>query len=191
MLAPAQRTSGIESTGILDRMHFGFFGEHQTFTVVRDRAPALQSQRPLRRTGEAMLRGYPVIVDVVVRWGDMDSLGHVNHTLYLQYFETARVEYLVGLGMEPPGPRWQEYGLILASVNCRYKVPVTYPDTLSAYSHRWQRVAAEGDAMVVSYDYVAGRRTSLHSDLKSAILAVEKREIPPLPRQLRTPRDPE
>jgi acyl-CoA thioester hydrolase len=147
--------------------------------------------------------GYPVVVDVVVRWGDMDSLGHVNHTLYLQYFETARIEYLVGLGLEPPGPSWQEYGVILASVGCRYKVPVTYPDTLSvgarvaalghdrllmehaAFSHRWQKVAAEGDAEVVSYDYLAGRRTSLHPDLKSAILAFEKRDLPPLPAQTR------
>jgi len=147
-----------------------------------------------------VLKDYPVMVDVVVRWGDMDALDHVNHTLYLQYFETARVEYLVRLGLEAPGPKWQEYGLILASVACRYKVPVTYPDTLAigarvaalgedrvlmehaAFSHKLGKVAAEGDAMVVSYDYVAGRRTSLRSDLRDAVLALEKREIPALPR---------
>lgn len=117
-------------------------------------------------------------------------------TLYLQYFETARIEYLVGLGMDPPGPTWQEYGLILASVRCRFKVPVTYPDTLSVgarvaalgddrvlmehavFSHKLGRVAAEGDAVVVSYDYVAGRRTSLPPAIRDAILALEKRDIP-------------
>jgi acyl-CoA thioester hydrolase len=143
-----------------------------------------------------MLTDYPIVVDVVVRWGDMDSLGHVNNTLYLQYFETARIEYLVGLGMDPPGPSWQEYGLILASLGCRFKVPVTYPDTLSvgtrvaaleddrvlmehaAFSHKLDRVAAEGDAVVVPYDYVAGRRTSLRPELRDAILALEKRDIP-------------
>ncbi len=145
-----------------------------------------------------MLKDYPVVVDVVVRWGDMDSLGHVNNTLYLQYFETARIEYLVALGMDPPGPSWQEYGLILASLSCRFKVPVTYPDTLSvatrvaalgedrvlmehaAFSHKLDRVAAESDAVVVSYDYVTGRRTSLPPDLRDAILTLEKRDLPVL-----------
>jgi acyl-CoA thioester hydrolase len=154
-----------------------------------------RSVRP-RKAGEAMLKDYPIVVHVVVRWGDMDSLGHVNNTLYLQYFETARIEYLVALGMDPPGPTWQEYGLILASVDCRFKVPVTYPDTLSvatrvsalgddrvlmehaAFSHKLDRVAAEGDAVVVSYDYVAGRRTSLLPEIRDAILALEKRDIP-------------
>jgi acyl-CoA thioester hydrolase len=143
-----------------------------------------------------MLTGYPVVVEVVVRWGDMDSLGHVNNTLYLQYFETARIEYLLALGMDPPGPSWQEYGLILASLDCRFKVPVTYPDTLSvgtrvaalgedrvlmehaAFSHKLDRVAAESDAVVVSYDYVAGRRASLHPELRDAVLALEKRDLP-------------
>ncbi len=143
-----------------------------------------------------MLKDYPIVVDVVVRWGDMDALGHVNNTLYLQYFETARIEYLVALGMDTPGPSWQEYGLILASVGCRFKVPVTYPDTLSvgtrvaalgedrvlmehaAFSRKLDRLAAEGDAIVVSYDYNAGRRTSLLPAVRDAILALEKRDIP-------------
>jgi acyl-CoA thioester hydrolase len=142
------------------------------------------------------LTDYAVVVDVVVRWGDMDSLGHVNNTLYLQYFETARIEYLVRLGMDPPGPMWQECGLILASVGCRFKAPVTYPDMLSvgtrvaalgddrvlmehaAFSHKLDRLAAEGDAVVVSYDYVAGRRTSLQPAVREAILALEKRDLP-------------
>jgi acyl-CoA thioester hydrolase len=146
-----------------------------------------------------VLKDYPVVVDVVVRWGDMDALGHVNNILYLQYFETARIEYLMRLGMEAPGPTWREYGLILASIACRFRLPVTYPDTLvvgtrvaamgddrllmqhAAFSRKLGKIATEGDADVVSYNYVAGRRASLHSDLREAVLALEQREIPPLP----------
>jgi len=39
-----------------------------------------------------VIDGYPVVTEVVVRWGDMDLLGHVNNIMYLQYFETARIE---------------------------------------------------------------------------------------------------
>lgn len=145
-----------------------------------------------------MLKDYPVVVDVAVRWGDMDSLGHVNNIVYLQYFETARIEYLVRLGMEPPGPEWQESGLIIAAISCRFLAPVTYPDTLSvgarissvgedrltmehaAVSRKLGRLAAEGDAVIVSYDYVAGKRTPLSTDILEAMTALEGRELPRL-----------
>ena len=146
-----------------------------------------------------MLKGYPVMMDAVVRWGDMDALGHVNNIVYLQYFETVRIEYLVRLGIDPPGPAWREFGLIIAANSCRFAAPVTYPDTLSlgarvsalgedrlimehvAASQKLGRVAAEGDAVVVSYDYVAGRRIALPPDIREAIVALEGRELPSLP----------
>ena len=28
-----------------------------------------------------------------MRWVDMDSLGHINNAVYLNYFETARVDF--------------------------------------------------------------------------------------------------
>ena len=34
------------------------------------------------------------------RWNDMDALGHVNHTAFLSYMETARVETYIQLGFE-------------------------------------------------------------------------------------------
>lgn len=151
-----------------------------------------------------MLKGYPVIVDVVVRWGDMDSLGHVNNIVYLQYFETARIEYLMRLGMDSPGPTWREFGLIIAANSCRFMAPVTFPDTLSvgarisaigkdrlimehiAYSQGMDKVAAEGDAVVVSYDYSMGRRTPFPEDIREAVTALEGRELPELPERVRS-----
>jgi acyl-CoA thioester hydrolase len=143
-----------------------------------------------------VLDDYPVVAEVVVRWGDIDLLGHVNNIKYLQYFESARVEYLMRAGMEAPGKAWREFGFILAAVDCRYKAPVTFPDTISvgarvkalgeerlvirhaAYSHKLGRLAAEGDAHMVAYDYSAGRRTVIPADLRAAILALEDKELP-------------
>ena len=28
-----------------------------------------------------------------IRWGDMDAMGHVNNTLYFRYLETARIAW--------------------------------------------------------------------------------------------------
>jgi acyl-CoA thioester hydrolase len=143
-----------------------------------------------------MLEDYPVVTDVVVRWGDMDNLGHVNHLLYLRYFEIARIEYLLRLGMEPPGPEWRESGVIIKSVSCRFKAAVTFPDTLSvgaritslgddtaimehvAVSQKLGEVAAIGDAVMVAYDYVALRRNVFSPEARTAVVALEGRELP-------------
>jgi acyl-CoA thioester hydrolase len=144
---------------------------------------------------------YPVTVDVVVRWADMDALGHVNNTTYFLYFETVRIAYLERLGVTPPRLDQWDYGFIIATNSCRYRAPVTYPDTLSvrarvsalgddrflmeyeAYSSALDKVVADGETLVVSYDYVAGRRIPLPEEYRRAILALEGRELPPVPRR--------
>jgi acyl-CoA thioester hydrolase len=144
-----------------------------------------------------MLEEFPVVTELPVRWGDQDSLAHVNHTVYLTYFETVRIEYLVRLGMEPPGPVWRESGAIIASVNCRYLAPVKYPDNLVlgarvanlgvdrltmehvAYSTTLERLAAKSICHLVWYDYVAGRKRPIPAEVRAAIVALEGHEPPP------------
>jgi len=72
---------------------------------------------------------FKVKVDLEVRWGDMDALGHVNNARYLTYFETARIAYFEKLG---PDKRITIEGVtpVLARVSCDYLRPVEYPATL-------------------------------------------------------------
>jgi acyl-CoA thioester hydrolase len=146
-----------------------------------------------------MLEEFPVVIDVPVRWADQDALGHVNHTRYLRYFEIARIAYLERLDMDPPGPTWREFGLIIASLTCRFRAPITYPDTLSvgarilsmsadrctmehvAVSQKLDKPAASGTAVLVAYDYVAGRRRPLPPDVVQRVVALEGREFRPEP----------
>lgn len=151
-----------------------------------------------------MLKGYPVITEVAVRWGDMDLLGHVNNIMYLQYFETARVEYMGRAGLGPPGPAWRDHGFIVASLTCHFRAPVTYPDTVSVgarvsalgedrmviehaiFSPKLGRVAAEGEALMISYEYASGRRMPIPGSVRDAILALEGRDLPAPPPYRRT-----
>lgn len=141
-----------------------------------------------------MLSDYPVIVDIPVRWADMDSLGHVNNVVYLRYFEIARIAYLERLGLQPPSLDWGERGLIIASVSCRFKAPVTYPDTLTvgsrvtalgedrlimdneAVSQTLGRLVAVGDVEMVCYDYVEGCRSAMPPEWRRLIVALEGHE---------------
>ena len=150
--------------------------------------------------GDMSMKDYPVAVDIGVRWGDMDALVHVNNVVYFEYFELARVAYLERIGMPTPGPAWRDFGWVIGSTCCRYEAPVTFPDTLAvgtragalsgdrllmeyqAVSAKLNRVAAEGEALLVAYDFGAGRVTPIPDDIRRSILSLEGRELPRVPR---------
>ena len=76
-----------------------------------------------------LLGDYPVIIEIPVAWGEMDAFGHLNNVVYFRYLESGRVAFLRALGdIEFMGGKG--IGPILASVQCRFKAPVTFPDTL-------------------------------------------------------------
>ena len=59
---------------------------------------------------EKFKQQYPVIVDDIVRWGDMDAFGHVNNTVYFRYFEQARIGYFEQVqAMEYMQARYRPY----------------------------------------------------------------------------------
>jgi acyl-CoA thioester hydrolase len=139
---------------------------------------------------EKMLEGYPVVIEIPVAWGEMDSLRHVNNIVYFRYFESARMAYFNRIDiwgyMEETG-----VGPILASTGCKFRIPLSYPDTVSvgtritdldadrflmkyvAVSRQHQRIAAEGEGVVVSYDYREKRKAPLPQEIRARIEALE------------------
>ncbi len=139
-----------------------------------------------------LLEGYAVVIETPVAWGEMDSLGHVNNIVYFRYFESARMAYFGEVDfwghMEETG-----VGPILASTQCRFRLPLEYPDTVSigarirdigedrfmmeyvVVSHRHAKVAAEGSGLIVVYDYRAKRKAPLPNEIKKRIEAIESK----------------
>jgi acyl-CoA thioester hydrolase len=66
---------------------------------------------------------------IEVRWGDMDSQGHVNNAVYFTYLESARVELVRKMGFKGKQGGGAE-GLALVSASCDFKRQVVYPATL-------------------------------------------------------------
>jgi acyl-CoA thioester hydrolase len=137
------------------------------------------------------LASCPVVIEIPVAWGEMDALRHINNIVYFRYFESARIAYFEKLGF------WEfmnETGIgpILASIQCKFKMPLAYPDTVSVgtrvsrieqdrfvmeyrvASHKSQTIAAEGEGVVVSYNYRESKKTALPEELKQRILALEE-----------------
>ncbi len=67
---------------------------------------------------------------VTVRWGDMDALGHVNNTLYLQYVESARIGYFEGIGWSMERFAAEGRAPMIVSQTFHYRRQVTYPADL-------------------------------------------------------------
>ena len=146
---------------------------------------------PEKRAMEQLLEGYPIVVEYPVAWGEMDAFQHVNNIVYFRYFENARIVYSEKLGLHAMKEQ-TGIGPILGSVNCRYKLPLTYPDIVSVgakivsieedrftmrhvvVSHRHKAVAAEGEGVIVIYDYREGKKTALPDELRKRIIELEK-----------------
>lgn len=74
---------------------------------------------------DELLANFPVVFKQVVAWGDMDAFKHVNNARYYRYIESARIQYMVDMGMFD-----NNVVNVVSHNSCQYLRPVTYPDTL-------------------------------------------------------------
>lgn len=140
---------------------------------------------------ENILGDFPVIIEIPIAWGEMDAFRHVNNVAYFRYLESSRIAYFEKMNgwayLEQTG-----VGPILATTHCRYRIPLTYPDVVSVgarvsnigddrftmkhiiVSHRLSKIAAEGDGVLVTYDYRKKRKVPLPADLRQSILDIER-----------------
>jgi len=139
-----------------------------------------------------LLEQYPVIIETPVAWGQMDAFRHLNNTTYFRFFESGRIAYFERLSfmeyMEETG-----VGPILASTNCRFRIPLTYPDDVSigtrvstieedrftmeyvVVSHKHQKVAADGSGLIVCFNYNENKKATVPSEIRRRIEQLEAR----------------
>ena len=63
---------------------------------------------------------------IEVRYSDLDPQGHVNNAKFLTYFEQARAEYMIRLGLFAKGQSFLELGVIVADAHIQYRSPVLW-----------------------------------------------------------------
>jgi acyl-CoA thioester hydrolase len=134
--------------------------------------------------------GYRHHTPVMIRYGDMDTLGHVNNAKYLTYIEQSRLGYFGDL-MQWDGSR-SGVGLILAKVTVEYKAPLTVADGMVNVWTRTSRigtksfdmehlvirakdglVAAAGFTVMVAYNYAESATVALPDEWRQRISAYE------------------
>ena len=138
------------------------------------------------------LKRQPTVVSLPVQWGDQDAFGHVNNVIYFRWMESARIEYFRLNGLSDLMSN-QGLGPILASIKCDYRRQLIYPDTMLVaasvrsigrtslqmthiiYSTVQQSVAAEGESVIVMFNYTTQRPTPVPDSVRQKIDALEGR----------------
>jgi len=137
-----------------------------------------------------LVEGYPVVIKFPVQWGDMDAFQHVNNVSYFRYLETPG-SHISRTSTSLDSLNENGVGPILAATSCRFKAPLTYPDTVLAaakvtaiekdrfmmdyriVSTKQQKVAAEADSVIVTFDYRANKKVPVPEEFRRLIMAVE------------------
>ena len=144
-----------------------------------------------------MRKPFPVKTEIVVRFSDVDIMGHVNNARYLSYFEQARVTYykkLKALDLRTMNVR-TSFGFIVAEVGVKFHAPAYIDETLvisiriaelrqkafrmeyEVRDKKTRRLIAAGYSVQVMYNYKKMRPFAIPLSLRRKILALEKRGI--------------
>lgn len=132
------------------------------------------------------LAEFPALFTMPVQWGDQDAFGHINNVVYIRWFESARIVYLQQCGLEPQLAT-QGVGPILANVSCNYRRQLLYPDTVTVggriarvgrtsltmlhavFSHQQQAIVADGESIIVTFDYPSQKSVEIPASVREAI----------------------
>lgn len=125
-------------------------------------------------------------IQLPIRWGDMDAMGHVNNTVYFRYLEQARIAWFESLGC-PPAPTGT--GPVIINAHCTFLKQLRYPGDIDVTTcvgdfgrssfqtlHEIRRVdspaivAAEGGSKVVWVDQRVEKSSPLPAEMRELLL---------------------
>ncbi len=140
---------------------------------------------------QEQLEKYPVHLEIMVQWGEMDAAQHVNNLIYLRWAESGRIEYFNKIGIDTSF-KGSEAGPILGWQDCKYIFPITYPDTAilgvrtaeiredrfimecAIFSKKHQRIAAISKQSIIPYSYTELKKIQMPKDWLEGIRTLDK-----------------
>lgn len=129
-------------------------------------------------------------VKIQVRFSDLDVMGHVNNSVYLSYFEYARVYYFgILLGKEWD---WNSSGVLLVKNEVEYLIPILLNDTpeitiglenigTKSFCLNYEirvngKLTTTGKSTLVSFDVKAHKSIEIPEQMKLALLQLKRND---------------
>lgn len=116
-------------------------------------------------------------IAIRVRYPEVDAMGYLHHSRFLQYFEMGRVELLRSMGHSYADLERQGVFFVVVKVECRYKAPARYDEELALTT----RVARQTHVRI-DHSYELRRGETLLAEATTTIACVDRegqlRQIP-------------
>jgi acyl-CoA thioester hydrolase len=132
---------------------------------------------------------------IEVRYGDLDPQGHVNNAKHLTFFEQARIQYMIELGLFTKDQSFMEIGVILADVHITYLEPIYFGQRIKVGVHAarlgnksmtWEqnivdaesgKEIAKGEVVMVTYDYRQEKTIPIPQEWRDKISTFERLNV--------------
>ncbi|MDP4164156.1 MAG: thioesterase family protein [Bacillota bacterium] len=123
-------------------------------------------------------------IQITVRFGETDALGHINNTSYFIYLEEARIRFLESVGYKMDTNDWK---FIIASTKCDFMnqgyfnqilTVKTYVSRIGTKSFQLEHeilcsqtkeLIAKGNAVIVYFDFTNQKSENLPELLKEEL----------------------
>lgn len=117
----------------------------------------------------------------------MDALQHLNNVVYFRFFEQARIILFDALDLSLQ----DEFGPILAYIDCQFKQAIHYPDEISVgswidkighssftvmhhvYSTQKKGLVAASKSVIVLIDYQTNEKVSIPQGLRDTLASFQ------------------
>ena len=132
------------------------------------------------------MTAFPFVHREIVRFSDLDPMGHVNNAVYLTWIENARIEFLRALGTFDQ-PDTAGMTMILARAEVDFRAPRGFGDEIDVavrtarlgtksfdleYELRsGETVAANAKTVLVAYDYQSNSSKEIPDEWRRRLAA--------------------
>jgi len=127
------------------------------------------------------------LTTIRVQFRDLDPYAHVNHAVYVTWFEVARTEALRDRGVLLAGPHAVPYQFLVTELEARYRKPAVADDLVRVgstvlevrgASTRWRHEVWRDDDLLVDATVriglvgLDGRPTRITDDLRTLLVTL-------------------
>ncbi|MBC8172441.1 MAG: acyl-CoA thioesterase [Chitinophagales bacterium] len=137
---------------------------------------------------------FTVKLDIRIDWSEMDIFRHVNNVMFFKYMQAARVHYWEVIGLYKDFNETNT-GPMLVSASMQFRKPLFYPGNIIVQTtiefikntsfgllhqilNAQNEIVAEGNDVVVLYDFNTNEKVVIPQWLKDNITLVENENTP-------------
>ena len=116
-------------------------------------------------------------ITIRVRYPEVDAMGYLHHSRYLQYFEMGRVELLRAMGYSYADLERAGVFFVVVKAEVKYKSPARYDEELTLTTRIQKQTAVR-----IDHVYTLKRGETLLAEAGTTIACVDKAgQLQPIP----------